>query len=385
MLKRKASSTISSRLSSSSLTSYIKSRTSLLNSSLLITSSSSSITSIKNTININNNINNSYCTSARIVEVGLRDGLQNEKNLINIDIKIELLKKLMNAGIKTIEAGSFVSPKWVPQMADTSRVYEYINDQIKNKLNINSNDFETIKFAALTPNLQGLDEALKYNVKEIAVFGAASNTFSMKNINCSISESLDRFKNVCDKAKNHNILIRGYVSCVLGCPYEGYISPEKVLYVTKKLFELGCYEVSLGDTIGVGTPGSTRKLLEFLLKKENNLDVNKLAVHFHDTYGQALANILVALELGISVIDSSISGLGGCPYASGASGNVATEDVVYMLNGLGIETGINMDKLLDASNYIDEALGQRKSNSKVANAKKKKTINNNNIIHMTTK
>ena len=365
-MKRK-STTLASRLSSSSLTSLLQSRNSLLNSSLLTTTSSTSTKPILH--------NNSYCTSARIVEVGLRDGLQNEKQIINIDIKIELLKKLMNAGIKTIEAGSFVSPKWVPQMADTSRVYEYINEEIKKNISkIDSNNFETIKFTALTPNLQGLDDALKYNVKEIAVFGAASNTFSIKNINCSISESLDRFKKVCDKAKNHNILVRGYVSCVLGCPYEGYISPEKVLFVTKKLFEMGCYEVSLGDTIGVGTPGSTRKLLEFLLKKENNLDVNKLAVHFHDTYGQALANILVALELGISVIDSSISGLGGCPYASGASGNVATEDVVYMLNGLGIETGVDMDKLLDASNYIDEALGQRKSNSKVANAKKKKKI-----------
>lgn len=304
----------------------------------------------------------SYKSSVRIVEVGLRDGLQNEKTIIDINIKTELLKRLIIAGCNTIEAGSFVSPKWVPQMADTSKICQYINE--------NKDKFNNIKFSVLTPNLYGLDEALRYNVNEIAVFGAASNTFSMKNINCSISDSLDKFHKVCEKALDNNILVRGYVSCVLGCPYEGYISPEKVLYVTQKLFEMGCYEVSLGDTIGVGTPGSTRKLLEFLLKKENNIDANKLAVHFHDTYGQALANILVALELGISVVDSSISGLGGCPYASGASGNVATEDVVYMLNGLGIHTGLDLDKLLDASYYIDDAL-ERKSNSKVALAKKK--------------
>lgn len=317
----------------------------------------------------------SYCSSARIVEVGLRDGLQNEKATINVDIKIELLKKLMLAGCKTIEAGSFVSPKWVPQMADTSKVCEYINEQIKKSNIINAEndslDFKRTRFSVLTPNLHGLDEALKYGAKEIAVFGAASNTFSMKNINCSISESLDRFQKVCEKARDNNVLVRGYVSCVLGCPYEGDVSPDKVLYVTQRLFAMGCYEVSLGDTIGVGTPGSTKNLLEFLLKKENNLDVSKLAVHFHDTYGQALANILIALGFGINVIDSSISGLGGCPYAAGASGNVSTEDVVYMLNGLGIKTDLDLDKLLDASNYIDEAL-RRKSNSKVANAKKKK-------------
>jgi len=362
------------------MTSICRSRLYFVSSSRLsirsLSSFNKSIRSISRSSHVQySKYSNSYSSSARIVEVGLRDGLQNEKSIINVDIKIELLKKLMLAGCKTIEAGSFVSPKWVPQMADTSKVCEYINEQIKSSSKNNTEhdflDFNRTRFSVLTPNLQGLDEALKYGAKEIAVFGAASNTFSMKNINCSISESLDRFQKVCKKARDNNILVRGYVSCVLGCPYEGDISPDKVLYVTQRLFEMGCYEVSLGDTIGVGTPGSTRKLLEFLLKKENNLDVDKLAVHFHDTYGQALANILIALEFGINVIDSSISGLGGCPYAAGASGNVSTEDVVYMLHGLGIKTGLDLDKLLDASNYIDEALGQRKSNSKVANAKKK--------------
>jgi len=354
--------------------SKILSKTSSLSSLSLLSSSSSSLSRISklrssSTSLIILNNKKTYCSSARIVEVGLRDGLQNEKTTISIDTKTELLKRLIIAGCNTVEAGSFVSPKWVPQMADTSKVCEYINEQIQK----DHNDFKKTRFSVLTPNLQGLDEALKYNVKEIAVFGAASNSFSMKNINCSISDSLDKFQKVCEKARNQQILVRGYVSCVLGCPYEGNVSPEKVLYVTKRLFEMGCYEVSLGDTIGVGTPGSTRKLLEFLLKKENNLDVSKLAVHFHDTYGQALANILVALEFGINVIDSSISGLGGCPYASGASGNVATEDVVYMLNGLGIHTGLDLDKLIDASNFIDEAL-KRKSNSKVSTAKTKRNV-----------
>jgi len=300
-------------------------------------------------------------SSVRIVEVGPRDGLQNEKSVIPLEVKIELVELLAQSGLTSIEAGSFVSRKWVPQMADSAQVFEHLKQK--------DASFSGVSFSALTPNLQGFEQAVACGVREVAVFGAASEAFSSKNINCTIDESLARFHVVCQAAQARNIKVRGYVSCVLGCPYSGFVHPDKVLHVARRLLEMGCHEISLGDTIGVGTPGSTKRLLDRLLSE---LPVNKLAVHFHDTYGQSLANILVALQMGVSVIDSSVSGLGGCPYAAGASGNVATEDVVYMLNGLGISTNVDLEKLLIASAFIDNAL-KRTSNSKVALALQRKT------------
>jgi len=295
----------------------------------------------------------------RIVEVGPRDGLQNEKNFVSAQTKLEFIDKLYSAGLRSIEAGAFVSPKWVPQMADTEEIFNHL----KSSAVVN---YPQATFSALTPNMKGLESAMKLGVKEVAVFGAASESFSQKNINCSIEESLGRFKEVCKVALSNNIKVRGYVSCVLGCPYEGNdISPEKVLYVTNKLLEMGCYEVSLGDTIGTGNAGSTTRLLDVVTA---SVPVDKIAVHFHDTYGQALSNIYVALQYGISVVDASTSGLGGCPYAKGASGNVATEDVVYMLNGLNITSNIDMTKLVLAGQYMDSMLNNRPSQSKVAKA-----------------
>jgi len=287
-----------------------------------------------------------------IVEVGPRDGLQNEKQALSAAQKIELINLLSNTGVQRIEAGSFVSPKWVPQMANSDEVFKALNPN------------KNIHYSALTPNLKGLEAALEAGVKEVAVFGAASESFSQKNINCSISESLKRFEAVFDMANKSNIKVRGYVSCVMGCPYEGDIAPEAVTRVSKELLDMGCYEVSLGDTIGVGTPMSTKLLLDDVLKE---IDVSKVAAHFHDTYGQALVNLYTALGYGISTIDSAVAGLGGCPYAKGASGNVATEDVLYMLDGMGVSTGINMEKLLVASAYISDVLG-RPPVSKAANA-----------------
>jgi len=295
----------------------------------------------------------------RIVEVGPRDGLQNEKNFVSAQTKLEFIDKLYSAGLRSIEAGAFVSPKWVPQMADTEEIFNHL----KTSAVVN---YPQATFSALTPNMKGLESAMKLGVKEVAVFGAASESFSQKNINCSIEESLGRFKEVCKVALSNNIKVRGYVSCVLGCPYEGNdVSPEKVLYVTNKLLEMGCYEVSLGDTIGTGNAGSTTRLLDVVTA---SVPVDKIAVHFHDTYGQALSNIYVALQYGISVVDASTSGLGGCPYAKGASGNVATEDVVYMLNGLNITSNIDMTKLVLAGQYMDSMLNNRPSQSKVAKA-----------------
>ncbi|MDO6427278.1 hydroxymethylglutaryl-CoA lyase [Thalassotalea sp. 1_MG-2023] len=290
--------------------------------------------------------------SVRIVEVGPRDGLQNEKALIAAEDKIQLINKLSNAGLSYIEAASFVSPKWVPQMATSSDVMA----GIERKTNVT--------YAALTPNLKGFEAALAAGVSEVAIFGAASETFSQKNINCSIDESLTRFEPVIRAAKQHNIPVRGYVSCVVGCPYDGDISPDTVAEVAEKLYKMGCYEISLGDTIGVGTVASVNKMLQAVSAR---IPVKHLAVHFHDTYGQALTNIYAALQHGISVVDSAIAGLGGCPYAKGASGNVATEDVVYMLNGLAIETGINFDTLLEAGWYISNKIGKAPV-SKVSNA-----------------
>jgi hydroxymethylglutaryl-CoA lyase len=288
----------------------------------------------------------------KIVEVGPRDGLQNEATPISADDKINLIEKLATAGVTYIESGSFVSPKWVPQMGTSAEVFEKVNR------------LDGVTYAALTPNLRGFEGALAVNADEVAIFGAASESFSQKNINCSIEESLERFAPIMSAAKEANIKVRGYVSCVLGCPYEGDINPEQVALVAEKLFKMGCYEISLGDTVGVGNPASVTKMLEAVSAR---VPVEKLAVHFHDTYGQALANIYAALQVGVSVVDSAIAGLGGCPYAKGASGNVATEDVVYMLDGLGITTGIDFTKLLEAGWFISNKLG-KKPISKVSNA-----------------
>lgn len=291
-------------------------------------------------------------SSVKIVEVGPRDGLQNEKQVIALAAKLQLIDELAAAGLTYIEAGSFVSPKWVPQMADSQQLFQQLTRHVG------------VTYSALTPNMQGLQSALNAKVDEVAIFGAASESFSMRNINCSIAESLLRFEPLIEQAAANGLKVRGYVSCVLGCPYEGEIAPEKVLQVTQQMLAMGCYEVSLGDTVGVGTPLKTEKLLNTLLQ---HISADKLAVHFHDTYGQALANILIALQQGISVIDSSVAGLGGCPYAKGAAGNVATEDVIYMLNGMGIETGVNLAALVSAGQNIMGQLG-RSSQSKVAQA-----------------
>ncbi len=294
----------------------------------------------------------SFPSSVRIVEVGPRDGLQNEKQPIDAAVKIELIERLTNAGLNYIEAGSFVSPKWVPQMAGSDEVFTGVKRQ------------DGVTYAALTPNLKGFERAADVNATEVAVFTAASEAFTKKNTNCSIAESLERIAPLIEAAKEKNLPVRGYVSCVVGCPYDGEIDPATVGDIAKKLIDMGCYEVSLGDTIGVGTPASVSAMLEACLEI---IPADKLAVHLHDTYGQALANIYAALELGIAVIDSSVAGLGGCPYAKGASGNVATEDVVYMLNGLGIESGVQLDALIEAGDFICKQL-DRSNGSKVASA-----------------
>ncbi|GAB0098808.1 Hydroxymethylglutaryl-CoA lyase [Sergentomyia squamirostris] len=297
----------------------------------------------------------SWPKSVRIVEVGPRDGLQNEPKILPTSTKIELINRLADTGLKTIEATSFVSPKWVPQMADNVDVLQGITKK------------PGVSYPVLTPNLKGFEAALAAGATEVAVFGAASESFSQKNTNCSTAESIERFRAVLDAAKNSNVKVRGYVSTVIGCPYEGPIDPKAVARVSKQLLDLGCYEISLGDTIGVGTPGTMSKMLQEVLKV---IPAEKLAVHCHDTYGQALANILTSLEYGITVVDSSVSGLGGCPYARGASGNAATEDVVYMLNGLGVNTGVDLDKLVNVGKFISEELG-RPSESKVNRAMRK--------------
>ena len=289
----------------------------------------------------------------RIVEVGPRDGLQNEAVNVSPESKVELIERLAAAGLTTIEAGSFVSPKWVPQMAGTAEVFAKLSRR------------KGVKYAALTPNARGLEAALQAGADEAAVFAAASESFSRKNINCSIAESLQRFEEVMALAQAHSLPVRGYVSCVMGCPYEGAIAPAAVADVAAKLIDMGCYEVSLGDTIGVGTPGHVWRMLDAVMSR---VPTEKLAVHFHDTYGQALANVLAALERGIGVADSAVGGLGGCPYARGASGNLATEDLVYMLNGMGIETGIDLDAVLAAGAFIRGLIG-RPAVSRVAQAR----------------
>jgi hydroxymethylglutaryl-CoA lyase len=288
----------------------------------------------------------------RIVEVGPRDGLQNEPGEVPTAIKLELIERLADAGLPAVEATAFVSPKWIPQMADHAEVLE----RLKRK--------PGVSYPVLTPNLKGFEAARAAGATEVAVFGAASEAFSKKNINCSIAESLQRFSEVVSHARQSNIAVRGYVSCVLGCPYEGEVKPAKVAEVAGALFDMGCYEVSLGDTIGVGTPGKTRAMIEACAKR---VPLAQLAGHYHDTYGQALANIYASLELGVATFDASVAGLGGCPYAAGASGNVATEDVVYMLHGLGIRTGVDLDKLVEVGVWISGALNKA-SSSKVGKA-----------------
>nr|CBX25247.1 hypothetical_protein [Oryza brachyantha] len=311
----------------------------------------------------------------KIVEVGPRDGLQNEKNTVPTSVKIELIHKLVASGLSVVEATSFVSPKWVPQvqLADAKDVVEGIRH------------VPDVRFPVLTPNLRGFEAAVAAGAKEVAVFASASESFSKSNLNCTIKESLVRYRDVITSAKKHGIRLRGYVSCVVGCPVEGAIHPSKVAYVAKELYDMGCSEISLGDTIGVGTPGSGPVVFAFSMSFLGSVlamleavmsfvSVDKLAVHFHDTYGQALANIMVSLQvqMGINIVDSSVSGLGGCPYANGATGNVATEDVVYMLHGLGIETNVDLNKLMDAGDYISKHLG-RPSGSKTTTALRKLT------------
>ena len=288
----------------------------------------------------------------RIVEVGARDGLQNESRPIDSGTKAKLVDLLATAGVSYIEAGSFVSPKAIPQMAGTDKVFASFSRRPE------------VVYSALTPNLRGYDLARAAGADEVAVFSAASEEFNQRNINCSIAESLSRFEPLMEKAISDGVRVRGYISCVVGCPYEGLVVPERVLEVGSALLDMGCYEISLGDTIGIGTPARFDELLEVLMQ---TIPASKLAVHCHDTYGQALANIYASLDHGIRVIDSSVAGLGGCPFAEGATGNVATEDVIYMLHGLGYETGIDIDKLIDAGNFISAAL-ERKNGSRAANA-----------------
>ena len=290
--------------------------------------------------------------SVRLVEVGPRDGLQNEPREVATAVKVELIERLADAGLPAVEATAFVSPKWVPQMADHTEVLERIRRK------------PGVDYPVLAPNLKGFEAARAAGATEVAIFGAASEAFSKKNINCSIAESLERFRPIASEARKHGIKVRGYVSCVLGCPYEGEVAPQKVAEVAAALYEMGCYEVSLGDTIGVGTPGRTKAMIEACAKR---VPLEKLAGHYHDTFGQALANIYASLETGLRTFDASVAGLGGCPYAAGASGNVATEDVVYLLNGLGLRTGVDLAKLVGIGRWICGVLG-REPSSKVNKA-----------------
>ena len=291
--------------------------------------------------------------TVKLVEVGPRDGLQNESAPVSTADKINLIQGLIDAGVSYIEAGSFVNPRSVPQMADSDQVFAGLTQ------------VPGLTLAALTPNLKGFDRAMESGIKEVAVFASASEGFSEKNINCSIADSLTRFEPVMQAALDQGVAVRGYISCVVGCPYDGEVAPQQVDVVSRALFNMGCYEVSLGDTIGVGTPGHFKRLLDHLLLQAS---VDKLAVHCHDTYGQALANICSSLEYGIATVDASVAGLGGCPYALNATGNVASEDVVYMLEGMGISTGINLDKLIAVGQSISALLG-KPTNSNVARAR----------------
>jgi len=295
----------------------------------------------------------SYPQRVKVVEVGPRDGLQNEPTPIDTDTKVEFINRLSDTGLSVIEATSFVSPKWVPQLADADEVMARITRKTD------------VSYPVLVPNIKGLERAFAAGVKEIAVFSAASEAFSQKNTNCSIDESIERFRPAIARAQEEGVRVRGYISCVLGCPYEGAVDPQRVAAVARQLYGLGCYEISLGDTIGISTPLQARDLVATVARV---VPIEHLAVHFHDTRGQALANILACLELGVSVVDSSVGGLGGCPYASGATGNVATEDVLYMLHGMDIETGVDMDRLIEVGRFISTRLG-RETQSRVARAK----------------
>ena len=297
-----------------------------------------------------------YPSSVSIIDVGARDGLQNEKQTVPSDVKIALVNGLIDAGIRKLEATSFVSPKWVPQMADNSEV---LNGIIKR---------DNVTYSVLTPNLKGFEAALAHKPDfanyEVVIFGSASEAFSQKNINCSIAESIERFAPVAEAAKANGIAVRGVISCTVGCPYEGEVNPDQVAYVTEKLINIGAEHIGIADTIGVGTPLKVQKAIDAACRY---IDIHNVSGHFHDTYGQALANTLAALQMGVAQFDTSVAGLGGCPYAKGATGNVATEDVVYMLHGMGIETGIDLDKLVDVGQKISDFLG-RQNGSRVARA-----------------
>lgn len=291
-------------------------------------------------------------TQVRIVEVGPRDGLQNETQTVAAATKIELIDRLIEAGLRTVDATSFVSPRWVPQMADHAELMAALPRH------------PDVTYPVLTPNLKGFEAALAHGVREVAVFAAASESFSQRNINCSIGESIERFQPVFEAAQREGVRVRGYVSCVVGCPYEGPIDPQRVAEVAAQMVALGSYEVSLGDTIGTGTPASVLRMLEAVARR---VPVERLAGHYHDTYGMAAANVHASYQFGLRVFDSSVSGLGGCPYAKGASGNIATEDVAYLLHGLGATTGIDLDRLVDTSVWISQQLG-REPGSKVTRA-----------------
>jgi len=278
-----------------------------------------------------------YPKRVKMVEVGPRDGLQNEPVSVPAEVKVALIDRLSDAGFQVVEAGSFVSPKWVPQMADTAEVMAHIRRK------------PGVAYPVLVPNMKGLEAAIAAKATEVAGFAAATEAFSKRNTNCTIAESMQRQAEVCKAALAAGLRVRGYISVVLGCPYEGEVKPEAVAAVSQRLYDMGCYEISLGDTIGTGTPAKAQRMIETVAKK---IPVGKLAGHFHDTYGQALVNILAVMEMGVATFDSSVAGLGGCPYAKGATGNVASEDVLYMLGGLGIETGVDMGKLLDAAEFI---------------------------------
>lgn len=306
--------------------------------------------------------------SAKIIEVGARDGLQNETKNVPTAIKLQFISKLADSGLSVIEATSFVSAKWVPQMADHQILLKTLLAQTPSN--------SSISYPVLTPNETGFDNAVAAGAKVVAVFAAASEQFSKKNINCSIKESINRFTPVISKAKTLGIKVRGYISCALGCPYQGPVPLNAVSNLAKQLFDLGCYEIALGDTIGIGTPKQTKALIKTVTQC---IPAKNVAVHFHDTYGQALANIYAATEMGITNIDASVAGLGGCPYARGAAGNVATEDVIYLLNGLGIHTGVNLQKLVEAGNFISQFL-KRKNQSKVANAILAKKATNKKLV-----
>lgn len=288
----------------------------------------------------------------KMVEVGPRDGLQNEAEIVPASVKIELIDRLVAAGLRSVEAGSFVSPKWIPQMADTADVMASIVRK------------EGVAYSVLTPNMMGFEGAVAAKADEVAIFGAATEAFSQENINCSIDESLERFRPLAEAAHELGLPVRGYISCGLGCPYEGDVAPGAVAAVAAQLYAMGCYEISLSDTMGKGTPLKAQAMVRAVLE---NVPIEKLAIHFHDTYGQALANILACLEMGVGVVDSSVAGLGGCPYAKGSSGNVASEDVLFMLEGMGIETGIDFDQLVEAGQFISDYLG-RASGSKASTA-----------------